>query len=61
MEIKKSYESKKEYGKKYNKINKSIQINRDLINKLQFKLNTKEITLKSYIEDLISNNLDKLV
>ncbi len=48
---KKVYQSKKDYSKKYNKENISIQINRELVNKL--KSNIGNLSLKSYIENII--------
>ena len=47
--------SKRKYGDKYNKLNVNVQLNRDLINQLKDKLNNKSI--KSYIEELIKNNI----
>jgi hypothetical protein len=54
---KKVYESKRIYGDKYNKENVNVQLNRELINELKDKL-TKNQTMKSYIEELIKNNLN---
>jgi len=48
---KKVYQSEKDYSKKYNKENISIQINRELVNKL--KSNIGNLSLKSYIENII--------
>lgn len=48
-------ESKRKYGKKYNKTNISVQLDRDLIEIVKSKLNG--ISLKSYIEDLIRSGL----
>lgn len=47
--------SKRNYGDKYNKNNVNVQLNRDLINQLKEKLN-KEISVKSFIENLIKNS-----
>jgi hypothetical protein len=48
--------SKRNYGDKYNKENVNVQLNRDLINKLREKLD-KQTSVKSFIEDLIKNNI----
>jgi hypothetical protein len=48
--------SKRNYGDKYNKENVNVQLNRNLINKLKDKLN-KETSIKSFIENLIKNNI----
>jgi len=48
--------SKRNYGDKYNKENVNVQLNRDLINQLKEKLN-KETSVKSFIENLIKNNI----
>lgn len=52
---KKSYPSKIKYGKKYNKENITIQLNRELIERLKGKIETT--TVKSYIENLILSDL----
>jgi hypothetical protein len=48
--------SKRNYGDKYNKENVNVQLNRDLINKLKEKLD-KQTSIKSFIENLIKNNI----
>lgn len=48
--------SKRNYGDRYNKENVNVQLNRDLINQLKERLN-KETTIKSFIENLIKNNI----
>jgi hypothetical protein len=53
---KKTYESKKIYGKKYNESNINIQLDRELIMRLRDKI--KPLTIKSYLEDLIKKKLD---
>jgi hypothetical protein len=53
--IEKIKESKRKYGKKYNKANINVQLDRELIEAVKSKLG--EISLKSYIEDLIRNSL----
>ena len=53
---KKTYESKKIYGKKYNESNINVQLDRELIMRLRDKI--KPLTIKSYLESFIKNNLD---
>jgi hypothetical protein len=53
---KKVYESKKIYGKKYNKLNINVQLNRELIDNLRKKLENQGISIKDYIENLIKND-----
>lgn len=53
---KKIYESKKIYGKKYNKLNINVQLNRELIDNLRKKLENQGISIKDYIENLIKND-----
>lgn len=53
---KKIYESKKNYSKKYNKENISIQLNRSLVQRL--KENIGDQSLKSYIENLIKSQIN---
>ena len=48
-------ESKRKYGNKYNNTNINVQLDRELIEVVKSKLN--DVTLKSYIEDLIRKNL----
>ena len=52
-------ESKRKYGKYYNKINITIQLNRDLINDLKEKLED-DVSVKSHIEDLIKKSLKEI-
>lgn len=47
--------SKRKYGEKYNKENITIQLNRELIDRLKEKIETT--TVKSYIENLILSDL----
>lgn len=44
-------ESKRKYGKEYNKTNISVQLDRNLINNIKKKLNGE--SLKSFIESLL--------
>jgi len=53
--VKKVYESKKLYSKKYNLSNINVQLDRELIDNLRNKLNGEPI--KEYIENLIKTNL----
>lgn len=54
---KSDYESTKVYTKNYNKEHINVQLNRELINKLKHILVEKDISVKSYIEDLISDSI----
>lgn len=47
--------SKRKYGERYNKENITIQLNRELIDRLKEKIETT--TVKSYIENLILSDL----
>ena len=53
---KKVYESKKNYYLKYNKENISVQLNRELIERLKSKL-PDGVSTKSYLEKLIEDSL----
>ena len=53
---KKIYESKKIYGKKYNKLNINVQLNRELIDSLRKRLENKGMSIKDYLENLIKND-----
>ena len=52
---KKVYESKKIYGKKYNKSNINVQMDRELVSKLRDKIGG--VTLKNFFEDYIKEYL----
>jgi hypothetical protein len=52
---KKIYESKKIYGKKYNKKNINIQLDRDLVNRLRDKIGNQ--SLKNFLEIYINETL----
>jgi hypothetical protein len=52
---KKIYESKKIYGKKYNKKNINIQLDRDLVNRLRDKIGNQ--SLKNFLEIYINEIL----
>ncbi len=56
----KTYESKKIYSKKYNKLHKTVKIDKDihdlLLLHLKNKLNNK-LTVKNYIEVLIKESI----
>ena len=53
--MKKIYESKQKYSKKYNKENINVQLNRELIETMKEKISG--ITMKDYIEKLIKESL----
>lgn len=55
---KKQYESKKIYGKKYNKLNLNVSIDRELVIKLREKLSINNISIKKFLEDYIKKSLD---
>jgi hypothetical protein len=52
---KKIYESKKIYGKKYNKSNINVQMDRELVSQLREKIG--DTTLKSFFEEYIREYL----
>ena len=52
---KKVYQSKKNYGKKYNMENITVQLNRNLINKLREKEGVTSI--KEFLENLIKKEI----
>lgn len=54
---KKVYESKKIYSSKYNKLHKSIRVEKELYEKLQEFIKDKNITIKEYIENLIKKSM----
>jgi hypothetical protein len=49
-------ESKRKYGNIYNKLNISVQLNKEMIEVLKSKLNNKT-SIKNYIEELINKDL----
>lgn len=51
--------SKRKYGDVYNKVNRSVQLNRELLEKLQDKLGDT-ITLKKYLEELIKKDINEI-
>lgn len=55
---KKQYESKKIYGKKYNKINLNVSLDRELVLKLREKLSISNTSIKKFLEDYIKKSLD---
>ena len=54
---KKSYESKKLYSRKYNKLHSTIQIERDLYNKLKEFLKEKNVGIRDYVDQLIRKDI----
>lgn len=55
---KKQYESKKIYGKKYNKINLNVSLDRELVLKLREKLSISNTSIKRFLENYIKKSLD---
>lgn len=55
---KKKYQSTKVYSDRYNKENLSVQLNRELLSKLRQHLVGKDVSVKSYIENLIDKSLE---
>jgi len=55
--VKKIYESKKTYSKKYNRLQSTIQIERELYNNLKMFLKDKNISIREYVSTLIENSL----
>lgn len=53
-------ESKRKYGNIYNKLNISVQINRELIEFLKIKIDNKT-SIKNYIEELIRKDLNNSI
>jgi predicted HicB family RNase H-like nuclease len=54
---KKIYESKKNYSIKYNKLHKSIRVEKELYEKLKDYLKDKDISIKDHIEKLIKDSI----
>lgn len=54
--LKKDYQSTKDYSKKYNKENITVQLNRNLVLKLRESL--KNESVKEFIEKIITENLN---
>ena len=54
---KKIYESKKIYSTKYNKLHKSIRVEKELYEKLQDYLKDKNVSIKDHIEKLIKDSI----
>lgn len=52
--MKKIYKSTKDFRDRYNKKNATVQIDREILKKLKIYLDDKNITIKSYLEDLIN-------
>ena len=55
--MKKKYESTKIFRDKYNKKNSTVQLDRELLVKLKLFLEDKNMSMKDYLESLISENL----
>ena len=58
--MKKIYESKKLYSKKYNKSHSTIQVDRELYNELKSFLKDKNTGIRDYIDTLIKKSLNKI-
>lgn len=54
---KKTYESKKLYSQKYNKLHKTIQIDNNLYNDLKEFLKNKNIGIRDYVADIIKKSI----
>lgn len=54
---KKTYESKKLYSQKYNKLHKTIQIDNKLYNDLKEFLKNKNIGIRDYVADIIKKSI----
>jgi hypothetical protein len=54
---KKVYESKKSYSTKYNKLHKSIRIEKDLYDRMKIYLDDKNTTIKDFIESIIEKSI----
>lgn len=56
--MKKKYESTKNFRDKYNKVNSTVQLNRELLNKLKSYLEDKNMSMKDYLEQLIKESIE---
>jgi len=56
--MKKKYESTKNFRDKYNKVNSTVQLNRELLNKLKSYLGDKNMSMKDYLEGLIKESIE---
>ena len=57
--MKKKYESTKNFRDKYNKVNSTVQLNRELLNKLKSYLEDKNMSMKDYLEGLIKESIEQ--
>jgi hypothetical protein len=55
--MKKKYESTKKFRDKYNVKNATVQLDRDLLNDLKIYLEDKNMSMKSYLENLIEKSI----
>ena len=53
----KKYESKKIYGKKYNKLHSTVQIDKSLYEELKEYIKDKNMTIKDFISFLIKKEM----
>lgn len=56
--MKKKYESTKNFRDRYNKLNSTVQLNRELLNKLKLFLEDKNMSMKDYLEQLIKKSIE---
>lgn len=54
---KKVYDSKKLYSQKYNKLNSTLQIDRELYNRLKEFLKDKDISIRDYVSNIIKDSI----
>jgi hypothetical protein len=55
--MKKKYESTKNFRDKYNAAHATVQLNRDLLNRLKIYLADKGMSMKDYLEALIKDSI----
>jgi hypothetical protein len=55
--MKKIYESTKIFRDKYNKKNATVQLDRELLNELKVYLGDKDMSIKSFLENLIKKSI----
>ena len=55
---KKKYESKKLYGKEYNRSQSTLQIDKKLYVELKEYLSSKDISIRKYVAEIIRKSID---
>lgn len=55
--MKKKYESTKKFRDKYNAAHATVQLNRDLLNRLKIYLADRDMSMKDYLEALIKDSI----